>query len=131
MTHYEYLEATANHIPVLAYFAEETAYPPPKRVDGRLEQLKEYIKHRQGVSRFVTPDNLAACVAADLGREAWTIRQKIDPVESEADRGLIQRHLEVLYEIGQKNYDKACALNRAILKEREDSPRTTIIKLVS
>ena len=78
MTHYEYLEATANHIPVLAYFAgRETAYPPPKRVDRRLEQLKEYIKHRQESCRFVTPDNLAACAAADLGREAGPFGRRL------------------------------------------------------
>jgi Domain of unknown function (DUF4062)/NB-ARC domain len=78
ITHREYREAKARHLPILVYLADdateadETLFPLPQRKTETAHQLRAFREEARAggkvVERFTTPDDLAKKIATDLGK---------------------------------------------------------------
>lgn len=114
----EYAAAKRAGIPILAYLVDENARWPKAKIEGgvnaeRLSRFKSGLLQHHIVSFFSRRDELAAMVAADLGRETRTRRSRIGLLRNLSDESLgrEQRLIEQLRSGDKRERDqKASAL---------------------
>ena len=83
----EYSAARKAELPILAYLIDESArWPRAKQEEGegatRLQSFKSKLMKRHMVSFFTKKDELAAMVAADVGRHLTAIQQRLETVRT-------------------------------------------------
>jgi HAD superfamily phosphoserine phosphatase-like hydrolase len=96
ITETEYREALRSKVPTLIYLIDEAHPWPPMMVDNgaardKLSSFKDELKHKKIIGSFTSPDQLAASIAADLGRHFSKAGEKVPEkygLIHESDRNL-------------------------------------------
>lgn len=122
MVEREYFEAHDNCIPVLPYVTDRIAYHQAGDAveNPRLVAFRKLLRERHNAPCFKSKDDLAAQVAADVGRHLRLVNARF---HEDAHGGLVGRHNEVITAIRAGELQRARKLNEKILDDVRTSPR--------
>lgn len=118
ITAMEYDEAVRNDVPVLIYLLDDNAHWPKDKVETGeraklLNRFKKQVMQRHIVSFFDKKDQLAAMIAADLGRQFRYQKLRITTLRRLSDKSL-EREQRLLQQLREGPVEERARLVSAL-----------------